>query len=198
MVAEGRTSYGATREEWKQTWKQRTLSDPPALMLVSAQVEWWTPEAIAAWQPPDHWSTEHRLVPFAQTGAGDVWCWEASSPGAEIVFAPHDEPNAEVVAPDLEGFLLRHLVLGLSEIYTDDGTDFTNEQRVASAQANVRVLAPYLSAERVTLLERLCARPLVLDERWGCMRFLAKAEAQAIIQRELASPRLGETFVHMP
>ena len=136
-------------------------------------------------------------MPFAQDGAGDVWCWHASSPGAEIIYAAHDENAAYVAAPDLEGFLVRMLVLGLSEIYTDDGTDFTLEQRIASARANVRTLAPYLAAERVALLEGLCDWPLVADEKWGCLRFLSKSEAEAIIQRELACPRLGETFEHM-
>lgn len=197
LVAAGRTQYGATREEWKQTWKQRMLDEPPALLLVSAQVEWWTPEAIADWAPPDYWSEEHRFVPFAQNGAGDLWCWHVSSPDAEIVFAPHDENEAEIVAPDLAGFLFRQLVQGLSEIYPDDGTDFSVEQRVTSAKANVRVLAPYLPAAQVALLEQLCERPLVEDPSWGCLRFLPRAEADAIIERELAYPRLGETFEHM-
>lgn len=197
LVADGRTQYGATREEWKQTWKQRMLADPPALMLVSSQVEWWTPEAIAEWEPPDYWSAEHRFVPFAQNGAGDVWCWHVSSPDAEIVFAPHDENEAEVVAPDLAAFLFRQLVGGLSEIYPDDGTDFSIEQRVASAKANVRTLAPYLPAAQVALLEQLCERPLVEDPSWGCLRFLSRAEADAIIEREIGYPRLGHTFEHM-
>jgi hypothetical protein len=197
LVADGRTSYGATREEWKLTWRERSLNDPPALLIASMHVEWWSPEAIAAYEAPDYWLPEPRLVPFAQNGAGDVWCWHAASPGAEIVFAPQDENAAEVVAADLEGFLFRHMVLALSEIYADDGSDFTVEERVMSAQANVRVLAPYLAPERVTLLEELCARPLVHDAKWGCLRFLARDEAEAIVARELANPRLGETFEHM-
>ena len=167
LVADGRTSYGATREEWKQTWRERSLHDPPALLIASLHVEWWSPEQIADYEEPDYWLSELRLIPFAQNGAGDVWCWHAASPGAEIVFAAHDENEAEVVAADLEGFLLRHMVLGLSEIYPDDGSDFTLEERVMSARANVRVLAPYLAPKRVALLEELCSRPLVQDAEWG-------------------------------
>lgn len=197
LVAAGLTQYGATREEWKQTWKQRMLENPPALLLVSSQVEWWSPETIAEWEAPDYWSEEHRFVPFAQNGAGDVWCWRVSSPDAEIVFAPQDENEATIVAPDLAGFLFRQLVEGLSEIYPDDGSDFTIEQRVASAKANVRVLAPYLPAAQVALLEQLCERSLVEDKSWGCLRFLSRDEATAIVVRELAYPSLGEVFEHM-
>ena len=196
MVADGVTRYGTSPADWKQTFRQRALENPPALMMASSQVEWWAPEDIANWEVPEHFDPAHGFVPFASTGAGDMWCWYPEAGPEVIVLAPHDENGATYFAPDTESFLLRHLVQAFAEIVEDDGTGFTHEQRSTAAHANVRTLAPYLNEGWVTLLEELAARPLVRDDAWDCVGLLSRDEAIDLIHTELAMDELGASFPH--
>jgi len=196
MVADGVTQYGTSTADWMETWKQRAIENPPALMLASAQVEWWQPEDIANWEAPAHFDPAHKLVPFASTGAGDMWCWYANG-GDVIVLAPYEEDGATIFAPDLESFLLRHMLQGFAEIVEEDGTDFTREQRSEVARANIRTITPYLNPAWVELLTELPEHPLERDEEWDCLRLLTRDEAIDLIQTELDMANLNETFSHM-
>ncbi len=193
LEADGVLRYGASREEWKATWKQRSLEDPPALLIAGSQLEWLAPDDLENHSLPDYWDPALVFVPFAQTGAGDVWCWYPTSGTEAIVFPPHDEPEGTFIAPHFEGFLLRMLLEAFSEIYPDN-SGLTVEECQLAARAEVRTLAPYLRPAWVTLLEELAARPLVEDKAWGCLRLLSKDEAKEIFTRELQMPNLGETF----
>lgn len=203
MAADAVIRYGSSPKEWKQTWKQRALERPPALMLAFTQVEWWEPEEIANFSAPDYWRRDVLLVPFAANAAGDLWCWHPAERSTEdpeqceIVLVADGESEATVFAPTLEAFLLRHLIQAFAEIVEDDGTDFTREQRAQAVRANVRTVAPYLCAEWVELLEELAARPLVENQEWNCLGLLSHEEAVELVQVELDCPRLGVTFAHM-
>ncbi len=192
MVADGVTQAPTSPAEAKQ----RALTNPPALMMAQAQVEWWLPEDMVNWDAPDHFDPAHRLLPFASTASGDLWCWFQQGGEESIVLAPHDENGATFFAPDLEAFLLRHMLQAFAEILDDDGMDFTPAQRGEVARANVRTLAPYLNEGWLELLTELCARPLVRDEEWDCLGLLSRDEAITLIQTELDMPTLGETFPH--
>ena len=196
MVADGVVRYGNSPAEWKQVWKERALVNPPALMIAHAQVEWWLPEDIVNWDAPEHFDPAHKLVPFASTSTGDMWCWYQKDGDETVVLAPHDENGATHFAPDLEAFLLRHMIQAFAEMVEDDGTDFTLAQRSEAARANVRTVTPYLNEGWVALLEELAARPLVRDDEWDCLSLLNQDEAITLIQTELDMPTLGETFPH--
>lgn len=192
MVADGVTHPVTSAEDAER----RALSNPPALMMAQAQVEWWLPEDMVNWDAPDHFDPAHRLLPFASTATGDLWCWYQKNGEESIVLAPHDENGATYFAPDLEAFLLRHLLQAFAEILDDDGLDFTPAQRSEVARANVKTLAPYLNEGWLELLTELAARPLVRDEEWDCLGLLGRDEAIMLIQTELDMPTLGETFAH--
>jgi hypothetical protein len=196
MVADGVTAYGASTANWKETWKQRAIESPPALMVAGAQVEWWALEDIANWEAPSHFDPAHKLLPFASSTTGDMWCWCPPLGAEVIVLAPHDEDGAMVFAPDLESFLLRHTLQAFAEIVEEDGSDFTREQRTEVARANVRTLTPYLNPAWVELLTEIAEHPLERDEEWDCLRLLTRDEAIDLIQTELDMPNLNETFSH--
>lgn len=176
--------------------KAHALTSPTALLIAQSQVEWWLPEDMVNWDAPDHFDSAHRLLPFASTSTGDLWCWYQKGGEESIVLAPHDENGATYFAPDLEAFLLRHMLQAFAEILEDDGTGFTRAQRSEAARANVRVLAPYLNEGWLELLTELCARPLVRDDEWDCLGLLSRDEAITLIQTELDMPTLGESFPH--
>ena len=60
MVADGVTQAPTSPAEAKQ----RALTNPPALMMAQAQVEWWLPEDMVNWDAPDHFDPAHRLLPL--------------------------------------------------------------------------------------------------------------------------------------
>jgi hypothetical protein len=184
MTTDGVTDYTKNRDQWQVK--------PPALYMVSNHVEWWDLEGIANWAAPDYYAL--AFVPFAANGAGDLWSWHPASGTEGIVFVPHDEDAAEHYAPDFEGFLFRHIVQGLAEIYEYEGQTVTPEQHVQAAQANVNTLAPYLRPAWVSLLNELTAGPLEYNKAWRCFGFLKREEAKEIVARELAMPNLGKTF----
>ena len=77
MIADGVTQYGPNREEWD--------ANPPALAIASIHVEWYTPDAIADYEPAEYWDRSLTLVPFAQNGGGDLWCFHpAAAEGDQI------------------------------------------------------------------------------------------------------------------
>lgn len=197
MVADGVTRYGKNPSEWKKTWKKRALENPPALMLCSSSVEWWSPESIADWEPPEYWKAKHVFVPLAQNGAGDVWCWypaKKTKDDAPIVFAPHDEDTSRVFAPHTEGFLFRHLLEAFTEIYEDDGSGFTREQRAKSALANVKTISGYLRKEWAAILKEVASRKLTAGKH--SLSFISPKDATAIVKRELSFDWLDKTFKH--
>ena len=184
MTADGVTDYTQNRDQWQVK--------PPALMMVSHHVEWWGLEDVVNWDAPDYYAL--TFVPFAANGAGDLWAWYPASGTEEVVFVPHDENAAQHYAPHFEGFLFRHIVQGLAEIYEHAGQTYTPEQRVQDAKANVNTLAPYLRPAWVSLLNELTSRPLEFDKAWRCFGFLKRKDAKEIVERELAMSNLGEEF----
>ena len=123
MRADGVCRYGNSREEWAQTWRERTVRNPPAL-LGALDFEWMNPEDAEAWEPPDYWLEEHPLEPFGQNGAGDLFAFYAHY-GNAVVLAAHDVNECRVLAPSLEGFLYREMLEALTYEYerTNDFSD---------------------------------------------------------------------------
>src|SRR5690606_9350609 len=99
-------------------------------------VEWDPPSEVGAAGASADWDPKHGLVAFARDGAGDPWCWcgrLAARGKLPIVSVDQGGLTAVTFAPDLEGFLYRHLLEGLSEVA---GLGFTAAEVHRSAQAN--------------------------------------------------------------
>src|SRR4051794_15012546 len=93
LIADGVTEYGSSRAEWKTTWKKRSVENPPALLLASSHVEWYSPKTIAEYEPAPYWRKDLVLVPVAQNGGGDLWCFHpAAGQGGDVplAFCPQD------------------------------------------------------------------------------------------------------------
>lgn len=167
--------------------------------MCSTHVEWLSVEDIADGERPNYWKAEHLFIPFAQNGAGDVWCWYpawSANSQAPVVLAHHDENAAEGFAPSFEGFLLRQLLQTFAEIY-EDNADFSRDELQQTARAELKTLRPYLRDSWHALLSEIAARPLQRNESWGCVQFLTRDEAKQIVERELAFEHLNQEFAHM-
>jgi hypothetical protein len=81
---------------------------PSALRVYEAT--WLAPEVVPFFELAARPHLE-GLVPFALTGAGDLWCWYAagSTPPAEppILLCYHDDPLARLYAPTFTGWFYR-------------------------------------------------------------------------------------------
>jgi hypothetical protein len=190
MVADGVTEYGGNRDEWH--------ANPPALAIASGHVEWYTPDAIADYEPAEYWDRSLTLVPFAQNGGGDLWCFHpAAAEGDQIPVAlcPHDEMVAEIFAPDLAGFWFRQLLNAFAEMDVAH-TGFDEVKQQQQARAEIRILARYVRPEWVAVLEEVASRPV--KRKKDILSFLSRSEASELAKATLQFARLGETFTHAP
>lgn len=190
MVADGVTQYGGDRAAWHEK--------PPALLIASSHVEWYTPEAIADYEPAEYWDRSLTLVPFAQNGGGDLWCFHpAAAEGDQIPIAlcPHDEMEAEIFAPDLAGFWFRQLLNAFAEMDVEH-TKFDEAEQLEQARAEIRTIAQYVRPQWVAVLEEVASRPV--KRKNDILSFLTRSEAGELVTTALQYARLGETFMHAP
>lgn len=189
MVADGVTHYGPGRD-----WNE----DPPALAIASIHVEWYTPDEIADYEPAEYWDRSLTLVPFAQNGAGDLWCFHpAAAQGDQIpvAFCPDDEMVAEIFAPDLAGFWFRQLLEAFAEMDVAH-TEFDEAQQLKQARAEIRTLSRYVRPEWIAVLEEVTSRPMARKK--DILSFLSRRQASKLAKATLQYARLGETFTHAP
>lgn len=181
---------------------------PPALGCVY-DFEWLTMEEMAAWEPPDHWNTEHVLVPFAKSARVDLWCWYpgwASEGETPVVLTRGDMNEAEALAPDFESLLLRKMLEAFAGALSFDdaslrerAVDVNDGNLREILRANVETLRPYIRGEWCALLLRLLARPFsqIPGESAAHVRLLDERELHDILHREAAFAHAGETFPYM-
>lgn len=190
MVADGVTTYEGRNAEWR--------TNPPALAIASMHVEWYSPDAIAEYEPVDYWDPSLTLVPFAQNGAGDLWCFHPAAAEGDrvpVAFCPHDEMQSEIHAPDLAAFWFRQLLSVFAEVYVAH-SPLEESELEQWARAEIRTFGRYARPEWVTVLDEVVSRPITRKK--DVLSFLSRREAEELVKETLRYPRLGETFVHAP
>jgi hypothetical protein len=164
-------------------------------MIASMHVEWVQPSEFGDYDTPEDWLPELALVPFAQNGAGDLWCVHPTERDGErvpIALVPHDELKATIYAPDFEAFLFRQLLEALTEI--DPSHDKrTPDQRREHVKAEIRTLTPYVRVPWIALLTEVASRP-VTTTKHGYHSFLSRRDASHLVKETLAYARLDATF----
>lgn len=204
MQADGVCSYGTSREEWRATWRTRSLLNPPALLAgPELDFKWMALDEMATWNAPSYWSPKNMFVPFGSTSAGDKYCWypqwtvEDSTP---IVLVWRDSSECQTLAPHFEAFLYREALKALTYrgLQSEDQyDDFSPSETQLVLRANVNVLRPYLRAAWVADLDSIVERQ---DREWRSefgdryVSRMSKAEFEERLSREIAFPRLGSTF----
>jgi len=191
--------YGASQKEWRATSKARAFSNPPAL-LCAPDVEWLTGDEMLNWKPVDYWNPEHRLLPFAGNGAGDLWCfylnWGNES-RLPVVLAYHDENRCEAVAGDFQSFLLVKFIGSLTNIdkYVLEHLELDDaEQYRPSLVANLKTLESYLPETWTLRLREILTAPLLND---GDTHAFLTPERTEILLAELKFEHSGTVFEHM-
>ena len=146
-----------------------TLTDRPTLLLYADDFELLNIEAVAAEAETlldtddyRHIDPAFQFIPFAQTGAGDHYCFFASSAQdgeMPIVLLWHDENEAQYLAKNLQDFMVHMLLNSMADqdTYNDVSDEAFKEQLAKTLGTHAR----YLTARQAEVLHALLARDII-------------------------------------
>ncbi|MGK5052722.1 SMI1/KNR4 family protein [Janthinobacterium sp. RB2P8] len=146
-----------------------TLKNRPTLLLHADDFELLSVKAVAAAMEeladPDDYrqiAPAFQFIPFAQTGAGDHYCFfAASAQDAEmpIVLLWHDQNEAQYLARNLQDFMF-HMILNSmadQDTYNEIGDEDFRDQLEKTLGTHAR----YLTPEQAQVLSALLARDII-------------------------------------
>ncbi|AQR68779.1 SMI1/KNR4 family protein [Janthinobacterium sp. LM6] len=146
-----------------------TLTERPTLLLHADDFELLSVKAAAAAMeeladPDDYRQIDpaFRFIPFAQTGAGDHYCFFA--PGQQdgdmpVVLLWHDQNEAQYLAKNLQDFLFHMLLNSMAD--QDTYNDVSDEEFKEQLANTLGTHARYLTARQAEVLQSLLARVII-------------------------------------
>lgn len=158
LIDAGLADYGPDVKAWAADWKSHTLAARPVLSCVY-DFEWI--DAADAQENIDEWLNpgfQHgrRFLPFAQTGAGDLYCLTPLAGGETgVALVWHDRDASRIDAASFDAFVFSALIDSASDVshLTDDGLSMA--EAVQCLDANIRALAPMLPQPMQAQLEHI-------------------------------------------
>lgn len=163
LYRDGLTRYGKDRADWQANWEHYLLEAPPALAS-SYDFEWLDAEAIAetikGWLHPQS-QNGRSFFPFAQSGAGDVFCLTEHEGECVVVYIWHDSDAHTIEAFSFADFIYSRLVTAMTDMshLLDDLSSAANAR--LCLLADIRRLTAYLPAEDATRLQAYLERPVI-------------------------------------
>ncbi|MCC7599443.1 SMI1/KNR4 family protein [Janthinobacterium sp. FW305-129] len=146
-----------------------TLKDKPTLLLHADDFELLNIKAVAEaaatlLDGDDYRQIDpaFRFIPFAQTGAGDHYCFFASGEQdgeLPIVLLWHDENEAQYLAKNLQDFLFHMLLNSMAD--QDTYNDVSDEEFREQLEKTLLTHARYLTARQADVLQTLLARNII-------------------------------------
>lgn len=165
---DGMLAVGEYGPDWyKQVFP--TLKDKPTLLLHADDFELLSIKAVAqeleALAAPDDYrqiDPALRFIPFAQTGAGDHYCFFASGQhdgDMPVVLLWHDQDEAQYLAKNLHDFVFQMLLGSMAE--QDTYNDVSDEEFMDYLHKTMGTHARYLTAPQAQVLQTLLARDII-------------------------------------
>lgn len=114
LLADGRTRYGESREDWQANWREYTLRAQPLLSSVY-DFEWidaaQAARIVEEWLNP-RFQGGRAFLPFAVSGAGDAHCLMRAATGeaAGVGTVWHDRADSAMEAASFDRFVCARLV----------------------------------------------------------------------------------------
>ncbi|WP_426072256.1 SMI1/KNR4 family protein [Janthinobacterium sp. DSP2-3-3] len=146
-----------------------TLKDHPTLLLHADDFELLNIKAVAEavetlLDADDyrHIDPAFQFIPFAQTGAGDHYCFFAASAQdgeLPIVLLWHDQNEAQYLAKNLQDFMFHMLLNSMAD--QDTYNDISDEEFRDQLAKTLGTHARYLTPEQAQVLQTLLARDIV-------------------------------------
>lgn len=177
-----------------------TLKDKPTLLLHADDFELLNIEAVAeaadTLRDADDYrqiAPAFRFIPFAQTGAGDHYCFFVSGQqdgDMPVVLLWHDQNEAQYLAKNLQDFLFHMLLNSMADqdTYNEVGDEEFREQLAKTLGTHAR----YLTPEQAQVLHTLLARD-IFDYEVALPKGRKQAHRGLLTDIELA--RLREEFI---
>ncbi|MGK5010636.1 SMI1/KNR4 family protein [Janthinobacterium sp. MDB2-8] len=177
-----------------------TLTDRPTLLLHADDFELLNIKAVAEAAETLLDADDYRqndpafqFIPFAQTGAGDHYCFFASGQHdgeLPIVLLWHDQNEAQYLAKNLQDFMFHMLLNSMADQDTyNEVSDADFKDQLAKT---LGTHARYLSSEQAQVLSALLARDIV-DYEVVLPKGRKEAHRGLLTDIELAS--LREEFI---
>ena len=173
-----------------------TLKDKPTLLLHADDFELLNIEAVAEAADTLRDADDYRqidpalqFIPFAQTGAGDHYCFFASSQHAgemPVVLLWHDQNAAQYLAKNLHDFVFHMLLSSMAD--QDTCNEVSDEEFKAQLTNTLGTHARYLTARQADVLQTLLARDII-DYEVMLPKGRKEAHRGLLTDTELASLR---------
>lgn len=147
LIEAGLADYGADVKAWVAGWKANTLAAQPALSCID-DFEWIkadeAAETIDEWLNPAY-QHGRRFLPFAQTGAGDMFCLTPlSNGGVGVALVWHDDDTSKVEAVSFDVFAYEAVVRSAADASHLIDEKFSRAEAAQCVAANLRAVAPLL------------------------------------------------------
>lgn len=173
LLDAGLADHGPDVKAWVADWKAHTLTARPVLSCVY-DFEWISAgqaqESIDEWLNPGY-QHGRRFLPFAQTGAGDLYCLTpldgtddapaiapdagpigpAGKVGVALIW--HDDDTSKIPFASFDDFVFDALVRSATDVSHLVDEDFTQAEARQCVATNIQVLAPLLAPARQPALE---------------------------------------------
>ena len=173
-----------------------TLKDKPTLLLHADDFELLNLKAVAEAADTLRDAEDYRqvdpalrFIPFAQTGAGDHYCFFASGEQdgeLPIVLLWHDQNAAQYLAKNLQDFLFHMLLNSMAD--QDTYNEVSDEEFREQLENTLGTHARYLPPEQAQILHALLARDIV-DYEVALPKGRRQAHRGLLTDIELASLR---------
>ncbi|MGK5036776.1 SMI1/KNR4 family protein [Janthinobacterium sp. LB3P118] len=168
LERDGMLAVGEYGPDWyKQVFP--TLKDRPTLLLHADDVELLNIESVAdavarLLDADDYRKIDpaFQFIPFAQTGAGDYYCFFASGQHdgeLPIVLLWHDQNEAQYLAKNLQDFMFYMLLNSMAD--QDTYNEVSDEEFRDQLAKTLGTHARYLTPEQAQVLSALLARDIV-------------------------------------
>jgi len=187
--------YGKAGSHWyKEVYP--TLKDYPPLLLLANEYEQLSFEDIQnkmeSFRDPNnyrHSDLALKLVPFAKSGAGDLYCFyisEQDGDNTPIVYVWHDMNRADYRAKNLQDFIFISLVDRVFD--KEDFNDLSSAEFEESCVNTLQSHAKYLSSKQISAVEMLFNKEFIEKD------VLSEIEYKAHISELAPYSKLGQSF----
>ncbi|WP_027388638.1 SMI1/KNR4 family protein [Chryseobacterium gregarium] len=168
LEKDGMLEVGEYGPGWHSTVYPR-LKENPTLLLHTGDFELLDAnavnEAIKELADPDDYrqiKPEFKLIPFAQSGAGDHYCFlmnEQDGDDIPVVFIWHDSNEADYLARNLQDYIFRALLTDMSD--QDVYNNVSDEEFKSNLSSILKTHTKYLTGKQTDVLQKVISREII-------------------------------------
>jgi len=200
LCAQGMLENGTAGLDWITEQYPLLRQNPPLLLFanefelmdfgdIESQMEEFT--------APDHWMNirpDLRFIPFAQNGAGDMYCFFLTGTQGDdipVVLLWHDANRATYKAKNLQDFIFRSMLEAVADVEEAEYGLLDKDNFGTDLQNFLRTHQPYLSVQQQNVLKN------IYDNAGADKPLISELELQHILQNEIGFEQMDQSFKYM-